>query len=55
MKIKSEIEVTGIVRAMDDLGRIVIPKEFRRSLDIEPGDAIEMLCIDGRVVIEKVK
>ncbi|MGM0524506.1 MAG: AbrB/MazE/SpoVT family DNA-binding domain-containing protein, partial [Bacillota bacterium] len=37
---------TGIVRKTDHLGRIVLPKELRRSLDIEPKDPLEIF-IDG--------
>ena len=36
------MKATGIVRRMDDLGRVVIPKEIRRTMCWEEGDAIEM-------------
>ena len=36
------MKATGIVRRLDDLGRIVIPKEIRRSLNISEGDAMEI-------------
>lgn len=36
------IKPTGIIRRFDDLGRIVIPKEIRRSLKINEGDAGEI-------------
>lgn len=36
------MRATGIVRRMDDLGRIVIPKEIRRSMGVQEGDALEM-------------
>ena len=36
------MKATGIVRRIDDLGRIVIPKEIRRSLHISEGDAMEI-------------
>lgn len=40
---------TGIVRRIDDLGRIVIPKEVRQKLDIHEGDALE-LSIEGNKI-----
>ena len=36
------MRATGIVRKIDDLGRVVIPKEIRRSLNIKDGDALEI-------------
>lgn len=36
------MQATGIVRRVDDLGRIVIPKELRRSFKIKDGDPLEM-------------
>jgi stage V sporulation protein T len=41
---------TGIVRRIDDLGRIVIPKETRKSLNIRPGDPLQ-LFLDGDMII----
>ena len=43
---------TGIVRRIDDLGRVVIPKEIRRTLEIKEGDALE-LYTEGRAVCFK--
>ena len=44
---------TGIVRRIDDLGRIVIPKEIRRTHGIKEGDPME-ICIDGnKIVLQK--
>jgi transcriptional pleiotropic regulator of transition state genes len=43
---------TGIVRKMDELGRIVIPKELRRTLDIKEKDPVEIF-IDGEQIILK--
>ena len=40
------MRATGIVRRIDDLGRIVIPKEIRRSLNIEEGDPLEIYMDD---------
>ena len=44
---------TGIVRHIDDLGRVVIPKEIRRTHGIKEGDPLE-ICIDGdKIVLQK--
>lgn len=37
------MKATGIVRRIDDLGRVVVPKEIRRTLKIREGDPIEIL------------
>ena len=45
---------TGIVRRVDDLGRIVIPKEIRRSLRIGEGEAMEIETTrEGKIVLSK--
>jgi stage V sporulation protein T len=36
------MRATGVVRRIDDLGRVVIPKEIRRSMGIKEGDPLEM-------------
>ena len=36
------MRATGIVRRIDDLGRVVIPKEIRRSMGVKEGDPLEM-------------
>lgn len=41
---------TGIIRRIDELGRIVIPKEIRRKLNITEGDPLE-LSLDGNKII----
>lgn len=43
---------TGIVRKVDELGRIVIPKELRRTLNIEERDSLE-IYVDGEQIILK--
>ena len=43
---------TGIVRKVDELGRVVIPIELRRNLDIEVKDALEIF-VDGEQIILK--
>lgn len=44
---------TGIVRRMDDLGRIVIPKEVRKVLDIKEGAPLEIFTEDGSIILKK--
>ena len=44
------IKETGVVRRIDDLGRVVIPKEFRRAMHIQEGDPFELLIIDDKTV-----
>ena len=41
------MRATGIVRRVDDLGRVVIPKEIRRSMSIREGEPLEIF-LDGR-------
>ena len=47
------MKATGIVRRIDDLGRVVIPKEIRRNCRIREGDPLEILMeqVDGQPVI----
>ena len=47
------MKASGIVRRVDDLGRVVIPKEIRRTLGIREGDALEIYTIDGGVLFRK--
>lgn len=44
---------TGIVRRIDDLGRVVIPREVRRSMGISDGDPLEIECKDGKIILTK--
>ncbi|QKY70880.1 AbrB/MazE/SpoVT family DNA-binding domain-containing protein [Lentibacillus sp. CBA3610] len=44
---------TGIVRKVDELGRIVLPIELRRTLDIQEKDALEIYIDDDKVVLKK--
>ncbi|MBS4537925.1 AbrB/MazE/SpoVT family DNA-binding domain-containing protein [Clostridium sp. D2Q-11] len=43
---------TGIVRKVDELGRVVIPIELRRTLDIAEKDALEIF-VDGEMIVLK--
>lgn len=47
------MKATGIVRRIDDLGRVVIPKEIRRSLKIREGDPLEILIEKNCVCFKK--
>lgn len=47
------MKATGIVRRVDDLGRVVIPKEARRACNIREGDPLEIFLQDGAVVFKK--
>lgn len=48
------MKATGIVRRIDDLGRVVIPKEIRRTMRIREGDPLEIYTDrDGEVILKK--
>lgn len=48
------MKATGLVRRIDDLGRVVIPKEIRRTLNIKEGDPLEIYTgEDGAVIFRK--
>ena len=48
------MKATGIVRRIDELGRVVIPKEIRRTLRIREGDPLEIFTEnDGGIVLKK--
>ena len=47
------MKATGIVRRIDDLGRVVIPREVRRTLGIKEGYPLEIYTTDGGVVFKK--
>ncbi len=44
---------TGIVRRVDELGRIVLPKELRRTLNIDDKDSLEIYVDDEAIVLKK--
>ena len=44
------MEATGIVRCIDDLGRVMIPKEIRRTMRIREGDPLEIHTDIGTVL-----
>ena len=48
------MKATGVVRRIDDLGRIVIPKEIRKTLRIKEGDPLEIFTEkDGDIILKK--
>ena len=50
------MKATGIVRRIDDLGRVVIPKEIRRVLKIREGDPLEIFVEnDGEVIFKNYR
>ena len=44
----------GIVRKLDELGRIVIPKDLRKKLGIREGDLLEMFLENDKIILKKV-
>lgn len=46
---------TGIVRKVDELGRVVIPIELRRTLGIAEKDALEIYVDDDKIILKKYK
>lgn len=49
------VSVVGIIRAIDDLGRVVIPKEIRRSIGLHENDKVDILTTtNGDIILRKV-
>ena len=46
---------TGIVRPVDNLGRVVIPMEIRSTLDINPKDSLEIFTDGEKIVLRKYR
>lgn len=49
------MKFSGISRPIDELGRIVIPKEIRTALEISPKDEIEIYIENDRIILKKTK
>ncbi len=47
------MKATGIIRKVDELGRIVLPIEIRRTLDIVERDELEIFMEDDRIILQK--
>jgi len=46
---------TGMTRKIDELGRIVLPIEIRRTMEAGPGDLLEIYVENGAVILKKVE
>ena len=47
------MKATGIIRRIDELGRVVIPKEIRRNMKIQEGDPLEIFIEDDGIIFKK--
>ena len=47
------MKATGIVRKVDELGRIVLPSELRKTMHVTTGDSFELFTKDNTVVLKK--
>nr|DAP55265.1 MAG TPA: stage V sporulation protein T [Caudoviricetes sp.] len=48
------MKATGIVKRIDDLGRVVIPKEIRRNMSLREGDLLEIYTsMNGEIIFKK--
>ena len=52
-KVKHKVKSTGIVRSVDELGRIVIPKEMRTKMNISSSDPIEIYVDGDKIILKK--
>ena len=48
-----DLKATGVVRRLDELGRLVIPKEIRKRFQMKEGDPIEFYIVDNQIMIQK--
>lgn len=44
---------TGMVRKVDELGRLVLPSEIRQTMDIQPRDSMEIFTDEDRIILQK--
>lgn len=47
------MKATGIIRKIDDLGRVVIPKEVRRTFELDTKDPVEIFTENDRIILKK--
>ena len=52
-KVNFNMKSLGIVRKIDELGRIVLPIETRRSLELNPGDGVEIFVEKDKIILQK--
>ena len=52
-KERINMKSTGVVRRVDELGRIVLPIEIRKNLDIENRDAVEIFIENDKIILKK--
>ena len=52
-EVKKTMKATGIVRKIDSLGRIVIPKELRRVFDIKDDEDVLEIFVEGNTIVLK--
>ena len=48
-----KMKVTGIVRRIDELGRIVLPSELRKTMDLNFGDPVEVFVDSNKIILKK--
>lgn len=49
------MKFTGVSRPIDELGRIVIPKEIRNALELKPKDEMEIYIEEDKIVLKKAR
>lgn len=47
------MRATGIIRRIDDLGRVVVPKEIRKYVGIKEGDPLEIFVDEDKIILKK--
>ncbi|MDR1766398.1 MAG: AbrB/MazE/SpoVT family DNA-binding domain-containing protein [Lachnospiraceae bacterium] len=50
---RRRVKISGVVRKLDELGRVVMPKEFRKEHQIENGDKVEIFNTNRGILIRK--
>ena len=50
---RDKMKPTGVVRKVDELGRIVLPISIRQTMEITSGDALEIFTDEGKIILQK--